>query len=88
MLKLGEKQTIQTPDGRDWTLGRLELRVVRAWKEYVSGQVGDPFEVVERFVGKISDEHLLPLLREAQVLITETGFENLTRYPFDPRLIG
>ena len=25
---------------------------------------------------------------EDQVLITETGFENLTRYPFDPRLIG
>ncbi|MDE3122145.1 MAG: aminopeptidase P family protein [Paracoccaceae bacterium] len=25
---------------------------------------------------------------EDQVLITETGFENLTRYPFDPRLAG
>lgn len=25
---------------------------------------------------------------EDQVLITETGFENLTRYPFDPRLTG
>ena len=25
---------------------------------------------------------------EEQVLITETGFENLTRYPFDPRLLG
>jgi hypothetical protein len=22
------------------------------------------------------------------VLITETGFENLTTYPFDPRLMG
>ena len=25
---------------------------------------------------------------EDQVLITETGCENLTRYPFDPRLMG
>jgi Xaa-Pro aminopeptidase len=25
---------------------------------------------------------------EEQVLITETGYENLTRYPFDPRLMG
>ncbi len=25
---------------------------------------------------------------EDQVVITETGFENLTRYPFDPRLLG
>ena len=25
---------------------------------------------------------------EDQVLVTETGFENLTRYPFDPRLMG
>ena len=25
---------------------------------------------------------------EDQVLITETGYENLTRYPFDPRLTG
>ncbi|WP_435258774.1 dimethylsulfonioproprionate lyase DddP [Thioclava sp. FR2] len=25
---------------------------------------------------------------EEQVLITETGFENLTKYPFDPRLLG
>jgi Xaa-Pro aminopeptidase len=25
---------------------------------------------------------------EEQVLVTETGHENLTRYPFDPRLAG
>jgi Xaa-Pro aminopeptidase len=25
---------------------------------------------------------------EEQVLVTETGYENLTRYPFDPRLMG
>jgi Xaa-Pro aminopeptidase len=25
---------------------------------------------------------------EDQVLITETGYENLSKYPFDPRLMG
>jgi Xaa-Pro dipeptidase len=25
---------------------------------------------------------------EDQVLITETGYENLTKYPFDERLMG
>ncbi len=25
---------------------------------------------------------------EDQVLITDPGFENLTKYPFDPRLLG
>ena len=25
---------------------------------------------------------------EDQVLVTETGYENLTKYPFDPALMG
>ena len=25
---------------------------------------------------------------EDQVLVTESGYENLTKYPFDPRLMG
>ena len=68
MLKLGEQQTVVTPDGKAWTLGRLELRIVRAWKEYVAGQVGDPFEVVERFVGKVADSHLVVMLKEAEAV--------------------
>jgi hypothetical protein len=66
MLKLGEKQTITTPDGRSWTLGRLELRVVRQWKEWVAARVGDPFETVERFLGMVGDDRLMPMLRDAE----------------------
>lgn len=66
MIKLGEEQQVTTPDGRVWTLARLELRVVRAWREYVTKQVGDPFATVERYLGKLADEHLLPLLKEAE----------------------
>lgn len=66
MLKLGEKQTITLPDGRSFTLGRLELRVVRQWREWVAMRVGDPFDLVERFLGKVGDERLMPLLKDAE----------------------
>ncbi|HEX5272707.1 MAG TPA: hypothetical protein VFW33_19555 [Gemmataceae bacterium] len=66
MLKLGEEQQIQTPDGREWTLGRLELRTVRAWRDYIRKQIGDPFATVDRYLGKVKDELLMPLLKEAE----------------------
>lgn len=66
MLKLGEEQTIQTPDGREWTLGRLDLKVIRAWREYVQKREGDPFAVVDRYLGKIKDELLMPMLKDAE----------------------
>lgn len=66
MLKLGEEQEIQTPDGRRWRLSRLELRHVRAFREWVETRIGDPFQVVERFLGKLDDSQLMPLLKEAE----------------------
>ncbi len=41
---------------------------------------------VEALVGGVGGDFMIKL--EDQVLITETGFENLTRYPFDDRLMG
>jgi Xaa-Pro aminopeptidase len=41
---------------------------------------------VEALVGEVGGDFSIKL--EDQVLITETGHENLTRYPFDPRLMG
>ena len=41
---------------------------------------------VEALVGEICGDFSIKL--EDQVLITEDGFENLTRYPFDARLMG
>lgn len=41
---------------------------------------------VEALVSPEDGEFSIKL--EDQVLITETGFENLTRYPFDPRLLA
>ncbi|WP_158964675.1 dimethylsulfonioproprionate lyase DddP [Chachezhania sediminis] len=41
---------------------------------------------VEALVGEVGGDFMIKL--EDQVLITETGHENLTVYPFDPRLMG
>ena len=41
---------------------------------------------VEAAVGAVGGSFSIKL--EDQVLITETGYENLTTYPFDPRLMG
>lgn len=41
---------------------------------------------VEALVGEVGGAFSIKL--EDQVLITEDGFENLTSYPFDPRLMG
>ena len=62
---------------------------------YPDGWVEGAFEValqpgmvlcVEALVSPEGGDFSIKL--EDQVLITETGFENLTRYPFDPRLMG
>ena len=41
---------------------------------------------VEAAVGEVGGEFTIKL--EDQVLITEDGFENLTKYPFDRALMG
>jgi len=41
---------------------------------------------VEAYVGK--DDGIEGVKLENQVLVTETGFENLTTYPYDARLLG
>lgn len=41
---------------------------------------------VEVLVGEVGGDFSIKL--EDQVLITETGFENLSKYPFDPALMG
>ena len=41
---------------------------------------------VEALVGEKGGDFSIKL--EDQVLVTEDGYENLTSYPFDPRLMG
>ncbi len=41
---------------------------------------------VEASIGTEGGDFSIKL--EDQILITETGYENLTKYPFDARLMG
>jgi Xaa-Pro aminopeptidase len=58
------------------------------WTEGAFDAVLEPGNVlcVEALVSPEGGDFSIKL--EEQVLITETGFENLTTYPFDPRLTG
>ncbi|MFY9237439.1 MAG: dimethylsulfonioproprionate lyase DddP [Roseovarius sp.] len=57
----------------------------------VDGAFDHPLEAgmvlcIEALVGEVGSDFSIKL--EDQVLITEDGFENLTKYPFDPVLMG
>jgi Xaa-Pro aminopeptidase len=41
---------------------------------------------VEVLAGEVGGDFSIKL--EDQVLVTEDGYENLTKYPFDPALMG
>lgn len=62
----GQERVITTPDGKEWTLGRLELRLVRAFGVWVAKREGDPFAIVDRYLGKIGEEALMPHFKEAK----------------------
>jgi Xaa-Pro aminopeptidase len=59
--------------------------------KHVDGAFDYPLEpgmalCVEALVGEVGGDFSIKL--EEQVLITEDGYENLTKYPFDPALMG
>ena len=59
-----------------------DYKVGEAWRELEPGMV----LCVEAAVGEVGGDFSIKL--EEQVLITEDGYENLTRYPFDSALMG
>lgn len=66
MFNPGAEQQIDLDDGRAFTIGRLEVRHLRAFKEWVAQQEGDPFEVVEKFLGRVPEAESLRQLKEAE----------------------
>ena len=65
-----------------------EIRYPRDWRDGAHELVLEPGMTlcVEAYIGAEGGREGVKL--EDQVLITETGVENLTRFPFDPRLLG
>lgn len=66
MLDFG-KETVIKSQGKTFILGRLELHVVRGFRDWIKEQVGDPFAEVERLntAGLLSKEEALVMVKEA-----------------------
>lgn len=64
----GSEQEVTLADGRSFTLGRLTVAVLRKFKTWLAGEVGDPFADVERWLGRVSAEESARQLREAEGL--------------------
>ncbi len=66
MLQLGQDTSVKAL-GKEWTISRLELRIVRAFKEYVAGIVGDPYaQINDRLFDLLPQEEQLAMLRQAK----------------------
>jgi hypothetical protein len=66
MLQLGQDTKVQAL-GREYTVSRLELRIVRAFKDYVAGIIGDPFaQVNDRYFDLLCREEQLAVLKQAK----------------------
>lgn len=55
MLELGKEQVV-TAGGKRWTLSRLTVAAIHGWRDWVAGQVGDPFADLERFADRLSPQ--------------------------------
>ena len=65
MINFGSEQTV-TIGEKPYRLGKLRLRHIRAFRDWVAAQIGDPFAAIERFVDKLPGEQALALIKEAE----------------------
>src|SRR5262249_4996521 len=66
MLQLGKDTQIQA-NGKLYTIARLELRIVRKFKEWVESIVGDPFaQINDKYFDLLPKEEQLALLKQAK----------------------
>lgn len=66
MYNPGQEQTVTTPDGKTWRLARLELRLIREFRDWISQRIGDPFETVDKYIDKLPADQSMQMIREAE----------------------
>jgi hypothetical protein len=66
MNYFGAEQFITTPDGKKWKLSRLEIRIIRQFRDWIASCEGDPFELVDRYIGKLPDTDIREMMNEAK----------------------
>jgi hypothetical protein len=78
MITLTTEQTVTLPNGKTFTLSRLSPAALRGWKDWIANRVGDPFELVTHFLGKIPESETLRQLREGEELRDQLKFFSLS----------
>lgn len=77
MINLGSEQAVEAA-GKSYRLGKLKLRHIRAFRDWVAARVGDPFATAERFVDRLPPAEAMTLVKEAEQLKRELeGFRML-----------
>lgn len=67
MINFGSEQVVQA-GGKSYRLDKLRLKHIRAFRDWVSSQVGDPFAEAERFIGSLPPAEATKLIAEARLL--------------------
>lgn len=65
MIEFGSEQTIDIGE-RKYRLGKMRLKYIREFRDWIRAKVGDPFALVERFIDRLPAEQTMALLREAE----------------------
>lgn len=63
MHNFGKETTVQA-HGRSWKLARLDLGVIRGFRDWVREQLGDYGAVAERFIDKLPADKAMQLVKD------------------------
>lgn len=66
MLNLGQEQTVH---GRK--LGRLTVAILRAWRDWIAEQIGDPFAEIDRVKAYLPSEEIVKRVKEAEATLKD-----------------
>jgi hypothetical protein len=77
MHNTGTEQKVFVPGLREFRLGRLTLKVLRAFQQFVAERIGDPFEHVERWLGRVPESETVRMLRAAEDVRDQLRFFSL-----------
>lgn len=67
MLELGKESPVEV-DGKTWILGRMELSIIRGFRDWIKAQIGDPFDKVERVLKFIDKDEALARIKAAEAI--------------------
>jgi len=67
VLSLG-KETRIAALGRSWKVGRLELHVIKGFRDWIAERIGDPYEPAMRLLNLVPPAEGMKLVNEARAV--------------------